>query len=319
MLSLTLPPAASPLPGIGTRWRLDFRFERRRLLLEAPGGGGGHQRWEFTAPQRGLYTARGPRLALADPFGFARTELDLGDPVELLVPPGGGEDRGGRPVTRGNSDLRRQGRSLRRNELLIESRPYHPGDDLRRLNWKALARTDELLVRIGEEMPPERRRVTVVVDPGWCSDRVAEATASLVTDLTLRGYRVTLVHGQSGETAADDSGGEDKFGAAEDVGAADGKGAAGRPGTAGEAARFLAALWEVTGEPAAGVELRRLSSTILVTPRPRTAEQRREVASLVARGSLRLHPVACEEPREEKKPIWKRLLFLPERRDDTFG
>lgn len=286
-LTLSLPAVQSPLPGILARWRLDFRFRSRRILLEAPAGGGGRARWEFTAPKRGLYEARGPGLVFGDPFGFARTEVDLGDSVELVVPPGRGDEGGVRPASTGSAHHRRQGRSLRRNELLIESRPYHPGDDLRRLNWKALARTDELLVRIGEEIPPERRRVTVICDPGGCADRVATATAALLEELASEGFSCTLLHGESGVAVNGDD--------------------------PRKRERFLASLWEVSGEPAAGVTLGRLPSAILVTPRPGSAREGREIERLLSRGSLRLQSVECEEGSEKKEPLWQRLLFLPEK------
>lgn len=55
-------------------------------------------------------------------------------------------------------------RSSERNDELVEQRPYHPGDDPRRLEWRLFAHTGELFVRIGEEVPPPTRAATVVID-----------------------------------------------------------------------------------------------------------------------------------------------------------
>ena len=284
-LSLDLPSATSPLPGIQARWRLEFRFHDRVINLERPARGGGRQSWQFTPERRGLYEASGVALRFADRFGFARTEVRYPDRLQLLVPPKPGGGPGRRPTSAGRADRSRQGRSLRRNELLIESRPYHPGDDLRRLNWKALARTDELLVRIGEEIPPARRWVAVICDPGHCSDQVAEQALLLLEELRSQGYRCRLVNGSTGEEQPEK-----------------------------EAQQFLSSLWDSFEPPASEVDLARYSAAILVTPRGATARRDPWVSSALSRGTARLQEVECPASAGEERNLIERLLFVPRER-----
>lgn len=281
-LQLTLPRAASPLPAVEARWRVEFRFHERNVTLERPAGVGGRERWTLHPPERGLYDASGVMLCFADRFGFARTELHYPGRLELQVSPKPWGEGGRRPHSAGSAARMRQGRSLRRNELLIESRPYHPGDDLRRLNWKALARTDELLVRIGEEIPPARRWVALVCDPGHCCDAVAEAAAELLLKLESQGYRCRLVNGATGEEANER-----------------------------EWKRFLASLWDSLEPPAAAVDLAAYPAAILLTPRPATARREAAVRSALAKGGGEIQEVRCPEGKERRSSLLRRILFVP--------
>jgi hypothetical protein len=284
-VTLSLPSAASPLPGIQARWKLEFRFHDRELILERPAGKGGRERWPLVAKQRGLYEASGPTVQFSDRFGFARTEVSYPNRLELLVPPKPRGAPGRRPKSVGSGAESRRGRSLRRNELLIESRPYHPGDDLRRLNWKALARTDELLVRIGEEIPPARKWIALICDPGHCSDQVATQTVLRLEDLESQGYRCRLVNGATGEEV-----------------------------TAKEADRFLASLWDSFESPAAEVELSSYSAAVLITPRGATARRETGIIAALGRGTLRLQEVECPARGREERTVLQRLLFVPKER-----
>jgi hypothetical protein len=247
--------------------------------MERPAGEAGRERWSVTPLERGLYEASGVILRFADRFGFARTEVVYPGRLELPVPPQPRDEAARTRRPAGSAAAERKGRSLRRNELLIESRPYHPGDDLRRLNWKALARTDELLVRIGEEIPPARRWVVLVCDPGHCPDAVAQAAAELLQELEAGGYRCRLVDGSTGEEAE-----------------------------AKEWRRFLASLWESFDAPAAAVELSSYPATILITPRPATA--RKEGVVRAGAGS-QIEEVSCPEGNGGERPLLERLLFVP--------
>lgn len=54
-------------------------------------------------------------------------------------------------------------RALRQSGTFVGHRPYERGDDLRRIDWNAFARSGELFVKQLEE--EERRTATIVVDP----------------------------------------------------------------------------------------------------------------------------------------------------------
>lgn len=85
-------------------------------------------------------------------------------------------------------------------------REYQPGDDIRRVHWVRSAAAGELVVRIPDEIPPDRPRVRVVLDtffPGaseFASDAPAEMLDAMVAiwlatgrALAQAGARVTLV------------------------------------------------------------------------------------------------------------------------------
>ncbi|UTC62819.1 DUF58 domain-containing protein [Treponema sp. OMZ 787] len=46
--------------------------------------------------------------------------------------------------------------NLRRTDELYDSRPYFPGDDIRKINWKLYAHTQELNIKQGDFIPPPR-------------------------------------------------------------------------------------------------------------------------------------------------------------------
>jgi len=91
----------------------------------------------------------------------------------------------------------------RRSETLLEVRKYYPGDDPRRLNWKVFAHTDELFLRIGEEVPSPEARLLFVLDtslnpliPARLSadyiDSLVEACGSAMTGLLSHGADLLL-------------------------------------------------------------------------------------------------------------------------------
>ncbi|MFP4329523.1 MAG: DUF58 domain-containing protein [Spirochaetaceae bacterium] len=292
-ITVSVPQLISPLPGVSGQWRLDLTFHDRRIALRRHAGAGGRQVWVVSGARRGLYESGGLQLILGDLFGFAVRRLSYPGRLELVVPPAAQELNPGRPPSAGQLSERVGGPSQRRNELLIETRPYHPGDDLRRLNWKALARTDELLVRIGEQIPPRHRRITLLCDPGECPDEVAREAASILEELSRQGYSCRLTDCDTGAQASGESG----------------------PGVR----RLLAALWTGEGRPLGAADLEHLESGFLISPRGRALKRSPEVSRAVARGALRLRDVACREDEEPEEPVFRRLLFVPRDERGTFG
>lgn len=92
---------------------------------------------------------------------------------------------------------------LGQSGVFVGHRPYQPGDDLRRIDWNAYARSGNLFVKQLEE--EERRAVALVVDtsPRMCAGLVPRWTgamrlAAIVGGLALRhhdGLRVVSAHG----------------------------------------------------------------------------------------------------------------------------
>ncbi|MGI5066793.1 DUF58 domain-containing protein [Treponema putidum] len=54
--------------------------------------------------------------------------------------------------------------NLRRTDELYDTRPYFPGDDIRKINWKLYAHTQELSIKQGDYIPPPRSFFTVYVE-----------------------------------------------------------------------------------------------------------------------------------------------------------
>jgi len=107
---------------------------------------------------RGLYRSAGVDFRLRDLLGFSTGQVTLALDLQVRVLPTVEEPdvipRHGRSMggERARSTMRQ------RSDELLETRRYVPGDDTRRINWNIYARWGELLVRIGEELPPPRAR-----------------------------------------------------------------------------------------------------------------------------------------------------------------
>ncbi|UTC66557.1 MULTISPECIES: DUF58 domain-containing protein [unclassified Treponema] len=54
--------------------------------------------------------------------------------------------------------------NTRRTDELYDTRPYFPGDDTRKINWKLYAHTEELNIRQGDFIPPPRTFLTIYVE-----------------------------------------------------------------------------------------------------------------------------------------------------------
>jgi uncharacterized protein (DUF58 family) len=84
-----------------------------------------------------------------------------------------------------------------RSDELIEARPYHPGDDTRRINWNAYAHSEILFVRIGEETPPPTINGEILVDARGvdsCADedQLISTALGIAEELSRRGWTVIL-------------------------------------------------------------------------------------------------------------------------------
>ncbi len=115
--------------------------------------------YRLRMPRRGVYPIGPLRVGIADPFGLARVDRDVGTAHEVVVTPRvtpldtalgsaasvDGVLNGLQLRTHPNSD-----------ELI--AREYRYGDPLRRVNWAATARRGELMVREEEQRgDPEAR------------------------------------------------------------------------------------------------------------------------------------------------------------------
>jgi uncharacterized protein (DUF58 family) len=124
--------------------------------------------------RRGRHVLGPLRLRLVDPFGLVERSAVGADTVALLVVPrvrelgpagpagghgGGGEGARRTIAVHGEDD--------------VSTREYRHGDDLRKVHWRATARTGELMVRLEER--PWRAQATLFLDTRTRAHLVAPA------------------------------------------------------------------------------------------------------------------------------------------------
>ena len=128
-----------------------------------PGESVGHG-YQLTLPRRGSYTL-GPLVARwGDPFALTERELELAEPFEILVHPRV-EPISDRPLTRLWEDPPVRPPISKRWPSGMEfygMRQYVPGDDVRRIVWRAFGRTGQLLVREAEQGITDK--IVIVLD-----------------------------------------------------------------------------------------------------------------------------------------------------------
>ncbi len=120
--------------------------------------------YQLTCRRRGLYQLGPLQVKYGDPFGLTHREATLVEPVEVLVHPAV-EDVSDRPLTRMFEDPPFRppvSRPWPSGFEFYGMRQYSPGDDVRRIVWRAYARTGQLLVREAEQGITDK--VTILLD-----------------------------------------------------------------------------------------------------------------------------------------------------------
>jgi uncharacterized protein (DUF58 family) len=134
--------------------------------------------YSFTPKLRGVYQI-GPLTAeFSDPLGLAKRHQQLIGEAEIIVHPNV-EEVLDRPLTRAFEDppLRPpHSRAWPQGFEFYGMRDYVRGDDLRRVVWRAYARTGKLLVREFEQGISDRIAVVVDTDVEWHSPGVPSDT-----------------------------------------------------------------------------------------------------------------------------------------------
>ncbi|MDR2536486.1 MAG: DUF58 domain-containing protein [Treponema sp.] len=119
----------------------------------------------FIAPDRGAYYTRYDEFGIFDVPGFFRLTFRIpqtGGPRLLVTPKKAAEPL---PVTiQSGGTVRRNEPRFLRTDNLTDHRPYIPGDDPRRINWKLYGHLGDLFVREGEPEPPPHARLLIIVD-----------------------------------------------------------------------------------------------------------------------------------------------------------
>ncbi|MDR0497606.1 MAG: DUF58 domain-containing protein [Treponema sp.] len=126
----------------------------------------------FSVKERGAYYAgfrpgKQDRLVVFDAPGFFRLSLPLrhNEGVKLLALPCPAKELIPLSLKSGGSEERNE-TNYRKSDDLTDHRPYIPGDDPRRINWKLYghAPLGELFVREGEPEPPPHSRLLILID-----------------------------------------------------------------------------------------------------------------------------------------------------------
>lgn len=134
--------------------------------------------YPLTARRRGSYQLGPLVVRWGDPFGLTRREAVLAETVELLVHPGV-EQAEDRPLTRMFEDPPVRppiSRPWPQGLEFYGMRRYAPGDDIRRVVWRAYARTGQLLVREAEQGVTDK--VTVLLDQDFANHTHSDPSAS---------------------------------------------------------------------------------------------------------------------------------------------
>ncbi|MGY2004641.1 DUF58 domain-containing protein [Blastococcus sp. SYSU DS1024] len=190
-------------------------------------GAGTTVRYRLAGRHRGRYQLGPLRLRVVDPFGLVERTAVGSDTAPLVVVPRVRPlGRGGPGGGRGGDDGAYHAFAVHGDDD-VSIREYRRGDDLRKVHWRASARTGELMVRLEEQ--PWRAQGTLLLDtrarahllaPAWDASRRApgppgddqppadslewlvEAAASIGVALARRGARLRVVT-SAGELAPD--------------------------------------------------------------------------------------------------------------------
>jgi uncharacterized protein (DUF58 family) len=154
------------LPGILIRYEICFSTKDGRVLRHVFDPDAlKHNQSPFKVPERGAYYGPRDRLLIFDIFGFflAAFALPQEPGARFLSLPRPAAKPPAMEFHAGGAEQRSQPRYTRTDNL-IDHRPYVPGDDPRRINWKLYGHVGDLFVREGEPEPPPHSKLTLLID-----------------------------------------------------------------------------------------------------------------------------------------------------------
>ena len=140
----------------------------------------------FTVKERGAYSGKCDRLVIFDAPGFFSLGFSIlqNENPRLLALPHPTEEAIPLFLRSGGTEERNEPHYHKSNEL-INHRPYVPGDDPRRINWKLYSHvaSGELFVREGESEPPPCSRLLILIDTEADSSLYSPDEGRLAVDL----------------------------------------------------------------------------------------------------------------------------------------
>ncbi len=172
-------------------------------VARLPAGSAVSHKYSLRCARRGVYEI-GPLVAItADPLGLMQRDHEVAPPFELLVHPRI-EEVSDRPLTRQFEDppIRPPvSKPFPTGFEFYGMRDYKPGDDLRRIVWRASARMGKLMVREAEQGITDRITIVLDTDRGQHShegeysesfETGVSAAASLAARHLRDGYEIRL-------------------------------------------------------------------------------------------------------------------------------
>jgi uncharacterized protein (DUF58 family) len=155
----------------------------RFALNGIAGQGVSRSHYRLRVGARGIHHLGPMRIHVIDRFGMVHRVITVGNRDEIIVHPPVVEldplILGGSTVGTGSGHLGARGAAT--DDVI--PRDYHPGDEVRRIDWKASARTGSLMVRSEEN--PWRSAITVVLDLRESDHRGREPESSVDAALSM--------------------------------------------------------------------------------------------------------------------------------------
>jgi hypothetical protein len=154
------------LPGVLIRYRITLTTRDKRRISHIFDPDALKEGFSsFPVPERGAYYSAYDEFMIPDALGFFRVSFHIPQDAEarLLAAPAAAALPIPVTIRSGGTEDRTEPRYLR-TENLIDHRPYVPGDDPRRINWKLYGHAGDLFVREGEPEPPPHSRLLILVD-----------------------------------------------------------------------------------------------------------------------------------------------------------
>ncbi len=119
---------------------------------------------QFPNEKRGFFFINNEYIELNDIANFFSFKIHITKKHinEIIIPPKQKETKPLKlsKINKKNSEHKN---IIRRNDELYDTRPYFPGDDTRKINWKLYAHTQELNIRQGDFSPPPEDFFTIFI------------------------------------------------------------------------------------------------------------------------------------------------------------
>jgi len=145
---------------------------------------------------RGIYKIEDHYLKIREWCGFFEYRVYGERNSEIIVYPALRYLERGVPVRRNSIPEKKAFISWMKDREYFDARPYYPGDDPRRINWKMLARHDELFIKEGNSLSPSKKSALIVFDGSGRTedtDLLLRRLNALCGQLSEAGVQLTLV------------------------------------------------------------------------------------------------------------------------------